>query len=138
MKWRRLAVKYALTTTVAGAVTLLILRAKDFSTVLSPAEQYRILSDAFAVPGVILMLVAALVWVSNDGFFDGLGYIVGRGLGTLIPFFRPKHETYYDHLMSKKEKRIRGYSFLFFVGLVFTLVSVIFIGLFESASVPNV
>ncbi len=124
--------KYGLTTVGAGLVTLLTLDLHGFSELETMAERYKLLADAFTIPGVILVMVAALVWISSDGFFDGLGYIFGRIGGMILPFYGAKkpHRTYYDYKMSKKGKRAKGYGFLFFVGLAFVAVALIFTALF--------
>ena len=130
--------KYGISTLSAGGVTLLILWNYEFWDAPTLVERYRILANAFTIPGVILMMFAALIWVSADGFFDGLAYAFSQAKDRLIPFVgaKRKHETYYDFKQRKQEKRPRGYGFLFFVGAAFTLVAVIFTLLHGSVYVP--
>lgn len=138
--FRSLLLRYGITTAVAGAATVFILWLRSYGEATAAVARYRILADAFTVPGVLLICVAALVWVSSEGFFDGLGYAFSRVGSRLIPFFKRslEHQTYYDYVQEKKGKRIHGYSFLFFVGLAFVAVAVVFIILHESVYVPSI
>lgn len=137
---RKVILQYSITTVIAGLLTLLALYLRDFWSIDTPVEQYRALSDAFSIPGVLLVMVCALVWISTTGFFDGLAYSFLRVGGMLIPFFKKgkEHQTYYDYKMSKKDKEVKGYSFLFFVGITFIAVSLVFIALFYSVYTPTV
>ena len=130
----KLLLKYLITASVAGVCVLLILWLRDFSVAPTLLEKYRILSDAFAVPGVCLIMFSLLIWASSEGAFDFLGYAFNRVGDMMIPGHgaMKKHETYYDYVERKRGKRAKGFWFLFFVGLAFTAVSVVFIILFET------
>ena len=138
--YRKVILKYVITTTVAGLISLLVLFLRDFWNTTELVDKYRYLADAFTIPGVLLIMIAALIWISSTGFFDGLAYAITRAGGMLIPFYKKgrEHLTYYDYKMSKKDKVPHGYSFLFFVGLAFMVVSIVFVVLFESVYVPMV
>ena len=125
---RKLLLKYGITTAAAGGVSALVLHLHGFADATTLVEQYRILADAFTIPGVILVMLAALIWVSTFGFFDGLSYAARQFAGLFLPVFGKKHKhlTYYDYKMDREDKRAGGYGFLFFVGLVFVIVAVIF------------
>ena len=137
---RKLLMKYGITTVVAAGMTWLILELHGYAEATTLVAKYRILADAFTIPGVLLVMVAALIWISSEGFFDSLGY-AARQFGSLfLPMFGKgkKHMTYYDYKMEKEDKRAHGYSFLFFVGFAFVIVAVVFILLHESIYVPAV
>lgn len=131
---RKLLTRYLITAAIAGAVTLLTLYLHGFWEETSIVEKYRLLADAFTIPGVILVMLTALVWISSEGMFDGLVYAFKRIGSSLIPFYGGaiKHQTYYDYKESKDGDRPQGYSFLFFVGLAFVLVAVVFVFLHAS------
>lgn len=96
-------------------------------------DRYRILSDTFIVPGMLLLMAAALVLVSNNGAFDGIGFALSRTICRLIPgrALSSKHETYGEYLERKHgEKRITGYSCLVVVGAVFLAIGLVFMFLF--------
>ena len=131
---RKIILRYSITTAAAGLVSLLVLYLHGFGDVTTLEQKYKILADAFTIPGVVLIMFGALIWVSSEGFFDGLTYAFTRVGGMLIPFFRggKEHQTYYDYKMKMKDKRAHGYSFMFFVGIVFVAIAVVFIALFYS------
>ena len=93
-------------------------------------DQYRMLCDAFTVPGILLLMTSALVALSNMGALDGLGYAMGMAIRSLIPGGRIKDETYGDYVARKREKRIKGYGFLAISGAVTMAIAVVFWMLF--------
>ncbi len=109
----------------------LVLWGNDFSA-QTLVDKYRLLADAFTIPGVIFIMVGALVFVSTAGFFDMLSYALGRFAGAFIPFYRKKDETFFDYKTRKSEERFRGYSFLFYVGILFLVIAGVFMILFFS------
>lgn len=131
---RSLLLRYGITTAVGGAIAAGILWMLNVSGAETPADTYGILADAFTVPGVLMLGVAGLLWVSSDGFFDALGYAASSVGSMLIPLFggMSKHQTYYEYVQSKKGKRVHGYSFLVWEGLAFLTVGIIFWILYAS------
>ncbi len=123
--------KYGITTAVALGVAVLIMYSNGLFETTDTLTRYKLLADAFTIPGVILLCIGALVWVSTDGMFDGFTYAAKR-LSSLIPFYGKnyKHERYYDYVMRKRGKRIGGYGFIPIVGAGFTAVAVVFIALY--------
>ena len=132
-KIQKVLTKYALTVFAAGALSVLTIWLREYSPALDAAEKYRILADAFTIPGVILVMLAALVWISTDGFFDGIGYSMLFLKDALLPGgAKAKRETYHDYKMRKRGERVAGYGNLFFVGLAFIAVAVVFVALYTS------
>ncbi len=135
---KKTVIRYLITFGAALAVSMLIIWLRDLNYAESAAERYKILSDAFTVPGVVLVCFSGLLKLSSDGFFDSIAYSFSRVGGMLIPFFKTKHETYYDYKMRKAEKRGQiNFRFLFLVGMVFIIISLIFILLYEKYKLPN-
>ena len=100
---------------------------------LSLVDTFRVLCDAFTIPGIFAILIGLLIWVSGEGVFDGLGYVVSVAVKALTPFGRYTMETYYDYVERKKESRTRkisGYGFLFVIGLIWMAAAFVFYGLF--------
>lgn len=125
------AVKYFISIAVGAGMVFLVLYLHGYSGAVSGVEKYRILCDAFTIPGVVLMLLAALVLISNQGFFDGIAYALGRFLKALVPFGNRTDEKYYDYKQRKdKQGRLHGYSFIFITGSLFFCVALIFMYLF--------
>lgn len=121
--------KYGITGGICLLLALVYCAARDFFQ-LELAEKYRVLCDAFTIPGLLCLCVGALIWASNDGFFYGLSYCLNVAWRALIPGARYKTERYYDYVTRKKEKRIPGYGFLFLVGGVCMAVAIVFLVLF--------
>lgn len=122
-------IRYSVTVGIGAAMVALFLYLQEFNNAATSEIRLRMLADAFTIPGVILMLLAGLIWVASDGFFDGLTYSV-RWLASLIPFTKIKDEKYYDYKVRKSKKRAQGYSFIFYTGLGYFLIAVVLIVLF--------
>ena len=93
-------------------------------------DKYKILTDAFTIPGVVFILVGCLVALSNEGALSSLGWMLKRMFKFLNPFANKNIEKYSDYVANKK--KVTGYSFLFYTGLLFTVVSIVFLILFYS------
>lgn len=132
---RKVIFRYFITIVIASGLLLLVLWINDYWSATALVDKYRILADGFTVPGVILIMLTGLVRVSSEGAFDGLTYAVRHCAYMFVPK-KYKHETYYDYKKSKGDKRPRGYSCMFFVGLVFVLIAIVFIRLHSSVYVP--
>lgn len=123
--------KYIIAAGVGGLLVAGVLGIQGYGDAASVAARYRILCDAFTVPGVALILTGILVWVAGEGLFDGVSY-AARNI--LRSFTRWGHVRYYDYLREKKAKRhMGGYGFLFLTGGAFLSVAVVFFALFYSA-----
>lgn len=86
------------------------------------------LSDAFMVPGIMLLCVGGMLFVADNGVFDMVRYGVGKVLALArSEKRRAQHpKTYYDYLKSRRAGRREGYSFLIWTGLCFLLLSLAF------------
>ena len=98
-------------------------------------DQYRILCDAFTVPGILLILLGCSIWASDLGGFYGIGYVFNHAKRSVLQFIVPnalsKTETYFDYVQRKKaEGHVTGYGFLFITGGVSMIISFVFMALF--------
>lgn len=127
-------IKYGMTVLIGGLIVYTILVFHGYAYTSAPVEKYRILSDAFTIPGVVLMLCAALIRLSNEGIFDGISYALTYTIKMLIPGSgRTKQERYADYIQQKKENgKIRGYQFIFYTGTAFFSAAVFFLFLYYS------
>lgn len=95
-------------------------------------DQYRLLSDAFMLPGFLMVAFGLLIFLANEGSFNGIGFIGQKVVGFLIPFmYKHKGETYKEYVERKTGKPTRGYGFLFFCGCAFLVVSAVFLVLYS-------
>lgn len=128
------AIKYG----ISAALTLLLayafvsFRVEALSDLarLSDVELYRILCDAFTVPGLLFLMAGLLMTISNAGALDGVGYVVGNAVKMLIPGRAAKMERYKEYLDRKRENRPKGYGFLYVVGGAAMAVALVFLFLF--------
>ena len=120
--------KYVLAIVAGLGLAFLYISLRDFSEA-PPLEKYRMLCDAFTIPGVMMLAIGALVAVANEGIFYGIGYALSY-LGRALTFRGSKQERYYDYVERKRAKHVSGYGFLFIVGAGFMAIALIFLILF--------
>ena len=95
-------------------------------------ERYKLLCDAFTIPGMLMILLGTLLWVSNEGAFYGVSYCLRIALFALIPGKRKDaYEKYGDYVERKQQKKVQGYSFLFWSGLVAMAIALVFFALYS-------
>ncbi len=98
-------------------------------------DKYRILCDAFSLPGMLMILFGGLMWCSSKGTLDFLGFSLQWLVKSIIPGKRlEKDERYGDYVVRQREKRKGGYSCMFVAGIFFLLTSFVFYLLFNSVS----
>ena len=123
-------IKYAAAFALVGILAYIYIANREFLGA-SLVEQCCILCDALTIPGVLLIMAAALVWVSNMGALDGLGYAVSSLKRMLIPGAGAKmDERYADYVERKRANRVRGYGFLLISGCITMAVALVFMALF--------
>lgn len=116
---------------VGLAVSYLYLYLHEFSNVETLVEKYRMLSDCFTIPGVVFLMIGALIWISGLGALDGLGFVLHSLKIRLIPGARiDREEGYYEYVQKKREKKTKAYLPFLYVGAFFTALGIIFIILF--------
>ena len=130
-KLKSALLKYGIAVLVAGVLTWAYLALRDFSSVKAAVDRYRLLCDAFTVPGVLLMLTAALIALTNEGALSGIGYMLGHAVRMLIPGMGArKDEKYADYIERKAGSKVKGYGFIFYTGAVWFAVGMIYLALF--------
>lgn len=101
-------------------VTKKLFQQKDLQTI------YRILSDAFALPGIVIGGFGLLVVLSNEGAFD----IISYGFTLFIGKFKKdvsarKYKTYYDYKIAKRGNK-KSFANILIVGIFYFLLSILF------------
>lgn len=134
--WKTRLLKYGITFAIGGLLVWAMLSTRGYAWSAGDAERYRLLCDAFTVPGLLFAMAGLLTAIGNTGSFTGLSYVL-RYLGlSLVPGGRKKQESYYDYAQRKKGKEIHGYGFLMISGCVFLAVAIVFLILFYQVYVP--
>ncbi len=124
-------VKYGCCAAFTLLMGYIFISLRDFGGA-SLMDKYRMLCDAFTVPGVLLVMVGCMVWLSNEGALDAITYSVSYAFKALIPGKRDMPKKYSDYVMEKRKKNVKGYGFLFISGAVDMLISGVFLILFYS------
>ena len=122
-------IKYGVVSAIGLLMGYFVLNNYGFFESDDVLYRYRVLCDAFTIPGVIFIMCGALVWISQQGMFDTLSYA-----GKMIKDqFSREHEhiKYGDYVVEKREKRNHGgFGFLVITGLAFVAISLVFFALF--------
>ena len=117
-------VRYAVTVGF-GLVTalLMVLLRGDFAG-SDAAERWRLIADAFFVPGALLLGVGLMIWISGQGEFDILSFGVKKSFSVLLPRERREAQpkTLFDYKQQRAEKGQPPIKHLLIVGLVFVLL----------------
>jgi len=106
-----------------------MIAAKDYGAA-DKLERYKILCDAFTVPGLLMSMFGGLLWASNEGALDGVSWAMQNLVKTLIPGLAGTRESYGDYVERKRGGKLKGFGFILQVGLVFLAVAVVFLILF--------
>lgn len=97
--------------------------------VVGLVEQYRVLCDAFTIPGLMMILVGLLLWLSGLGALDAIGYLFRYVIQAFVPGVT-KVSHYLDYVEEKRESRAKGYGFLFIAGGILMAVAIVYLVLF--------
>ena len=76
----------------------------------------RMACDGLTVSGILLLCVGGLIWATNEGALDGIGYALKSTAHMFVPAGSRKHERYSEYVEKRKEKRVKGYGFLLISG----------------------
>ncbi len=127
---KTLLLKYGITGGVCLVMTVSHLIGANILE-LEGAARLRVLSDAFTLPGLLCIFSGLLIWMGNEGTFDGIGYVLSYAFHAILPGTLNKRESYKDYLERKKGKKPVGFAFLLITGAVFTAISMVFLMLFH-------
>lgn len=119
---------YIITNLICIAFICIYIFGNDLFNQTEKVKIFHILSDAFVIPGSLCLLSTALIAVSNEGSLDAISYMLRRLGQNLIPFIKKNDERYADYV--SKRKRVSGYGFMGWTGLVYTFMGIIFLILY--------
>lgn len=119
------AIAFGLSLLLAAVYVLL----RDFGS-LSWKERFLVLSDAFTVPGVLLLCIGGMCWISTKGGLDGMAYILKYVSSLLIPGRPFDGKKYADFLEEREGKRRSGFGYLLITGLVCLAITGVFMVLY--------
>lgn len=92
-------------------------------------EMAFLMCDACFVPAVILLGVGLILFVSNDGLFDMLGYGIQRALTIMLSEKkRAKYpRTFYEYKQLKWDAPKSSFGFLLLAGGVYLVLAAVFL-----------
>ena len=117
-------IRYVVATLIGALFVIMALWLRDFTELTEKVDIYKALADAFTIPGVIFPMVALLILLTNEGSLTALGWMVKRAFTLLIPLSKKEFTSYKEY--SESRKKITGFSFIFFVGLVYLIIGIVF------------
>lgn len=94
--------------------------------------QYRVLCDAFTIPGAMMVLFAMLFSLNNLGALDTIAYLMSFLPRMITPGAFGEPEKLIDYVEHRREKRTKGYGFLYIVGFIFLGIAIYYLVLFYS------
>lgn len=121
---KSLLLKYAVCFGIAALITVCVFAAKGFFTD-SASVNLQILSDGFSVSGILITLFAGLLFVSGEGAFIGIGFVLRNVVQAFVPMGRRHHEFYAQYRERKlgKLKKQEDHCVLF-TGLFFLIIGI--------------
>lgn len=128
LQWK----EYLVTISAAGALAVYILYYKGIFHMTAQVDIYRILCDAFFVPGILLTCLGVLVEIANSGFFYIFGYSTRLFFDhfTKKKKFRHEYDSYFDYTTTKRKMKKAPTSFVLKTGILFMGISAVFAVLF--------
>ena len=123
--------EYAITAMVAFGVSILIALSRGIFQQDEIDMVITIISDAFFIPGVLLICVGLIVYASNEGLFLSISYgfkAIGRTI-TAKKDEKLMDEKYHEYYARQIQKKAKCKHFLL-VGLAFVVISLIFVGVY--------
>lgn len=124
-------IKYAVTFAIALSLVAYYAFSRDIFT-QELVMQYRILCDGFFLPGVFLIFFGLLFIMNNVGALDAISYLLKYAVRTFVPGAFSDMPRYLEYVEARREKRVKGFEFIFIVGAVLLAISVVFLILFYS------
>lgn len=122
---KALLIKYLICFGIASVITVIVFAIKGFFTD-SIAVNIQILSDGFFVSGILFLIVAGLLFVSDEGALIGIGFVLRNVILSFIPMGRTKHELYAQYRERKlKDKKKMSDTCILVTGLVFLFVAIV-------------
>ena len=116
--------QYGICSLIGAALALWVMYSEGLFIPNNPVDVSAVLCDAFFVPGILMVMFGALLWISTTGLFDALGYAFRVAAHTLLPFlFKTDILTFYDYKSEKDGKRMKTPVFIFISGVVFLAAS---------------
>ena len=128
MTFSKKYLKYVISFSVAFLFTVLVIQYE--LSILPKGRQslFRAVSDGFFFSGVLFLSFSLLAFIANTGLFNSMNYALKR-IGNRLRHpkeFKTNFISYYEYVQTKKYNS-RRFVFLCITGIVFLLLSFIFL-----------
>ncbi len=123
-------IKYGCALLFSAGLILITLARNGFLKGLPVTDVFRILSDAFLGPGILLLMAGLLMWISKEGALDSLSWGAKKLTGGLGSGKAEKEETYLEYVEKRRTERTKGFGFLLITGGALLMISLLFLFLF--------
>ena len=122
---KALLIKYITCFCVAALMTAIVFWIEGFFT-SDVARNIQVLGDGFTVSGGLMLMFAAMMFISGEGALIGIGWVLRNAFLTFVPMGRKKHELYREYRERKlKDAKKSSDHCLLVTGLVFMLIGVV-------------
>lgn len=111
---------------VSLTITIAVLIIKGVFSSTSIKETAMILSDSFFLGGALMLVATGLVWASDHGVSDGIGYSFSK-LFSLRKRDYEEHKESYSEYKDRKHARKSSVIEFLIAGLGFVAISVVFL-----------
>ncbi len=119
-------IKYLVAAAAGAVAAVIIMAVKDIFSQTELSDVYKILSDSFLVPGIIIVSVGLICVAANGGLFDMLGYGVSMLFNALRRDVRTrKYKDFYEYRQARKEKKLE-IAYLLIVGALYIALAALF------------
>ena len=116
---------------VGGMITWWYISSR-WSADLALVDQYRVICDGFSIPGIMMVLFALLFSLNNLGALDTIAYLMSFLPRMIAPGAFGEPEKLIDYVEARRQKRAKGYGFLYIIGFAFLAVAIVYLILFYS------
>ncbi len=122
--------KYVITLACAMLVSVAICVSRGIFGMENLKDVFHVLTDAFFVPGIMLLCFGLLLVAANGGTFDMLGYGVVMLLGAFKRDVKDrKYKDFYEYQQAKHSSKMKVGHFIW-IGLAFVSISLAFLGFY--------
>ena len=116
---------YGICVGVELLIGFLVIWSKGFFTD-SASVNVQILADAFFVAGILMTLIAGMMYVSSEGALIGISFVLRNVVLFFIPMGRTKHELYADYRARKlSEAKKHDFRCVLVTGLIFLFIGIV-------------
>ena len=129
-KSRKVSLLRCLSAASVGAAVAWLYATSRWEADMTPVLQYRVLCDAFTIPGAMMVLFGMLMSLNNLGALDTIAYLMSFLPRIIAPGAFGEPEKLIDYVERRREKRTKGYGFLYIVGFLYLGIAIIFLVLF--------